>query len=135
MPGPCLKRALRWPAKPIAEKSSGQDGGEKTAAEKTAGEKTKVPAAALKTFTFPDGHISFAYPANWSIRTQPGPTLPGGPAEHGQVVLPNGAAIFRVYMDSPGFPSAFPSAEAARAWMDTVEYAQLKSLLMSVSYG
>lgn len=190
-------------------------GVEGSGAEKTAGEKTKVPAPALKTFTFPDGHISFAYPANWFIRIQPGPTLPGCPAEcveavlsvhhgkdvafivsgfygdgasgpvdrtvfesvpvtgltafegeptfgffrdshidvndhfymdvrpgaelvsgsidtgNGQVVLPNGSAIFRVYMDSPGFPSA----EAARAWMDTAEYAQLKALLMGVSYS
>jgi hypothetical protein len=182
--------------------------------ENAAGEKTKVPAPALKTFTFPDGHISFAYPANWSIRTQPGPTLPGssadcveavlsdhrgrdvafivsgfygdgasGPVERtvfdsapvpglaafegepafgffrdsfvdvndhfhmdvrpaaelvtgstasgsGQVLLPNGAAIFRVFMDSPGFASD----EDARAWMETPEYAQLKALLMSVSY-
>jgi hypothetical protein len=189
-------------------------GGEKTAGEKTAGEKNKAPAPALKTFTFPDGHISFAYPANWSIRTQPGPTLPGssadcveavlsdhrgrdvafmvsgfygdgasGPVErtvfdsapvlglaafegepafgffrdsfvdvndhfymdvrpaaelvtgsaasgNGQVLLPNGAAIFRVFMDSPGFPSD----EAASAWTQSPEYAQLKALLMSVSY-
>jgi uncharacterized protein (DUF1330 family) len=34
-------------------------------------------------------------------------------------------------MDSPGFPSE----EAARAWMTTAEYAQLKALLMSVSYS
>jgi hypothetical protein len=192
-----------------------QVGAERAGAEKAGGERTKVPAPALKTFTFPDGHISFAYPANWSIRTQPCPTLPGGPAEcveavlsdhhgkdvavivsgfygdgasgpvdrtvfdsapvpgltafdeeptfgffrdsfidvndhfymdvrpgaelvsgstssgSGQVVLPNGVAVFRVYMDSPGFPSA----EAARAWMTTAEYAQLKALLMSVSYS
>lgn len=189
-------------------------GAAEMAAEK-AGEKGKMPAPALKAFTFPDGHISFAYPANWSLRTQPGPTLPGGPAEcieavlsdhhgkdvalfvsgfygdgasgpgdrtvfdsapvpglaafegeptfgffrdrfidvndhfyleirpaaelvsgnvnsgTGQVLLPNGVAIFRVYMDSPGFPSA----EAASAWMDTPEYAQLKALLMSVAYS
>jgi hypothetical protein len=188
---------------------------ERAGAVNAAGDKGKVPAPALKTFTFPDGHISFAYPANWSLRTQPGPTLPGGPTEclevvlsdhrgrdvafivsgffgdgaagpvdrtvfdsapvpglaavegeptfgffrdsyvdvndhfyldirpaaelvsgnvnsgTGQVPLPNGAAIFRVYMYSPGFPSA----EAARAWMETAEYAQLKALLMSVAYS
>ena len=36
-----------------------------------------APAApvqpALKTFTFPDGHISFSYPGSWSVRTQRGP--------------------------------------------------------------
>lgn len=190
------------------------------AQDEKARDEAKVPAAALKTFTFPDGHISFAYPAHWSIRTQPGPivqdpTLPGEPGEcveailsdhrgkdvafmvsgfygdgtsgpvdrtvfdsapvpglagfegeptfgffrdsfldvndhfymdvrpsaqlasgstsggTSQVALPNGAAIFRIYMDSPGFPSA----DAASAWMDTQEYAQLKALLMSVSYS
>jgi hypothetical protein len=35
-----------------------------------------VPQAeALQTFTFPDGHISFAYPAGWSVRTEQGPYL------------------------------------------------------------
>lgn len=29
----------------------------------------KHAAPALKTFTFPDGHISFAYPATWTVRT------------------------------------------------------------------
>lgn len=199
----------------LKQVSADREGTEKAAGERTVGEKTKVPAPALKTFTFPDGHISFAYPANWSIRTQPGPTLPGSSADcveavltnhrgrdvafmvsgfygdgasgpvdrtvfdsapvpglaafegepafgffrdsfadvndhfymdvrpaaelvtgstasgNGQVLLPNGAAIFRVFMDSPGFPSD----EAARVWMQTPEYTQLKALLMSVSYS
>jgi hypothetical protein len=198
-----------------SERAGGERAGAAEMAAEMAGQKGKMPAPALKAFTFPDGHISFAYPANWSLRTQPGPTLPGGPAEcveavlsdhhgkdvalivsgfygdgasgpvdrtvfdsapvpglaafegeptfgffrdsfidvndhfylevrpaaelvsgnvnsgTGQVLLPNGAAIFRVYMDSPGFPSA----EAAKAWMDTPEYAQLKALLMSVAYS
>lgn len=36
---------------------------------------TPVPAPALKTFTFPDGHISFSYPAGWQVRTEQGPYL------------------------------------------------------------
>jgi hypothetical protein len=36
------------------------------------------PAPALKRFTFPDGHISFAYPASWTVSVAQGPTLPGG---------------------------------------------------------
>ena len=32
-------------------------------------------AAALETFTFPDGHISFSYPAGWTVRTGQGPYL------------------------------------------------------------
>lgn len=46
---------------------------------------SKVPASpkkqaspALKTFTFPDGHISFAYPETWRVRmVQPPAGLPG----------------------------------------------------------
>lgn len=32
-------------------------------------------AAALKSFTFPDGHLSFDYPADWSIETGQAPYL------------------------------------------------------------
>lgn len=32
-------------------------------------------AAALQTFTFPDGHISFAHPAGWTVKVKPGPAL------------------------------------------------------------
>lgn len=37
-----------------------------------------APAAAppaLQIYTFPDGHISFSYPAGWTVRTKPGPAL------------------------------------------------------------
>ncbi len=173
----------------------------------------KLKAKKVKTFTFPDGHISFQHPAGWSVTTAECPTVPGGPAAcveatirskgkavavmvsgfygdgasgpvdrtvfdaaavpglvafdgaptfgffkdsygdvndqyfmdlrradelvsgstgsgSGQLVLPNGVGIFRVYIDSPGFASD----TAAKAWMGTPEYAQLKALLMSVSY-
>lgn len=166
-----------------------------------------------KTFTFPDGHISFQYPAGWSVRTADCPTVPGGPAEcveatisskgkpiavlvsgfygdggvgpvvrtvfdeafvpglavsadeptfaffkdsygdvndqyfmnvskasdvvsgstgsgMAQVLLPNGVGVFRVHIDS-GMMST--DAEAM-AWMATAEYAQFKSMLMSLSY-
>ena len=179
---------------------------------------SKVPASSekhvspgLKTFTFPDGHISFAYPEAWTVRTvQPPAGLPGveaivadgagkdllilangvttgcagGPVSRrvfDQVPVPgmtapdstepnfgfvaesygNGAAYFmgladlrslnqgdgvaswcnlvttangglitRVLFDDP----AFPDAGAARAWMNTDQYAQLKALLVSLSY-
>ncbi len=32
-------------------------------------------AAAIETFTFPDGHVSFDHPAGWSVRTVQGPFL------------------------------------------------------------
>lgn len=35
-------------------------------------------APALKRFTFPDGHLSFAYPAGWTVTVAQGPTLPSG---------------------------------------------------------
>ncbi|WP_120521523.1 hypothetical protein [Arthrobacter celericrescens] len=167
----------------------------------------------VKTFTFPDGHISFQHPAGWSVRTAECPTIPGGPAEcveanimskgkpiavmvsgfygdgaagpvdrtvldsalvpglavseddptfaffkdsYGdvndhyfmtigkaseavsgsisggmpQVLLPNGVGVFRVYIDS----GKLANDAEARAWMATAEYAQFKSMLMSVSY-
>ena len=36
---------------------------------------TEPGAPKLATFTFPDGHISFEHPANWTIKTQQGPYL------------------------------------------------------------
>lgn len=36
---------------------------------------TGTPATALQVFTFPDGHISFSYPAVWTVRTGQGPYL------------------------------------------------------------
>ncbi|MFI2565268.1 hypothetical protein [Paenarthrobacter sp. NPDC018779] len=34
-----------------------------------------VQAPTLKTFTFPDGHISFKHPADWTVRTEQAPYL------------------------------------------------------------
>jgi hypothetical protein len=36
---------------------------------------TPPQAAPRQTFVFPDGHISFAYPDGWSVRTEQGPYL------------------------------------------------------------
>ncbi len=187
-----------------------------------------APAApvqpALKTFTFPDGHISFSYPAAWSVRTQRGPGVEGptsqpveavvsdgagadvlragsgalgigctgGPAhrtvldsaavpgmveadgtvpqfgfiverisgqdhyamavlnprdlQEGEVTshcsllfMGNGGATSQViFFDEPVHPnlrSAFSSQQAAQEWMATQEYAQLKSLMLSLKYS
>ena len=179
---------------------------------------SEVPASAgkhgspaLKTFTFPDGHISFAYPETWTVRTvHPPAGLPGvevtvadgagndllflangvtagctgGPVtrhvfDHKAVsgmTAPDGkkpvygfavessgdgdayfmgltdprslkegegvaswcnlvstanAGLFtRVLFGDPGFPNR----EAAKAWMATNQYTQLKALLVSLSY-
>jgi hypothetical protein len=177
---------------------------------------------ALKAFTFPDGHISFSYPASWSVRTERGPGREGpprqveaivsdrtgsdlfsvssgadaigctaGPAhrtvldkaatpgmreadgttplflfiveritgqdryamaimnprnlQEGDVgshctllVMGNGGALNRVIFDQPFYPvakSAFPNRQAAKAWMATEQYAQLKALIMSLRYS
>jgi hypothetical protein len=187
------------------------------------GQSPEVPATpaesvqqALKSFVFPDGHISFSYPASWSVRTQRGPgrdgppwqpveaivsdgtgddlfrvasgadgigcaagptkravldqaTVPGmreadgtipvfgfavensgredsyrmmlgrsSDVEEGDVgsacgllVMGNGGALAGVIFNQP----AFPSREAAKAWMATEQYAQLKALIMSLSYS
>lgn len=174
--------------------------------------------AARQTFTFPDGHISFTYPAGWTIRTEQGPYLTdeskagsvsaivtdgsgsevarvlsgmygdgaagrvkrtvidqapvpgitskepvhfgfvkdeiqptGGayyfmevrlahefqPAEtssgSNQVPLANGIMTASVIFDYEKQP-VFASIDAAKAWMATEQYVQLKALLLSLKY-
>lgn len=177
-------------------------------------------APALKSFTFPDGHISFSYPEDWSVRTVsggPGFESPpngaieaivadgrgddlirvasgadgigctAGPAnrtvldkstvpamrdaegtvpefaflvesvggqdwysmtvrqprylEEGEtssgcdiLTMGNGASITSVIFTTPPQP-AFAGREAARAWMATEQYAQLKALMLSLAYA
>lgn len=50
-----------------------------------------------------------------------------------QVKMPNGYMSARVIFDLNKQP-AFATPEAAKAWMRTTQYAQLKSMLLSVSY-
>jgi hypothetical protein len=190
-----------------------------------------VQPAALQTFTFPDGHISFKYPNGWSVRTEQGPYLSeetkagsvgvivsddagaevahvfsgfygdgtggwvkrtvldraavpgitdksGNPVEFGfaadqalpapgegtpaqpadslpsyfmdvrlssefqagerssgtnQIMMPNGVMSARVLFDFEKQPT-FATPEAAKAWMGSAQYAQLKALLLSLSY-
>ncbi|MCT9871307.1 hypothetical protein [Paenarthrobacter aurescens] len=200
---------------------------------------TQPPVAIPQRFTFPDGHLSFALPDGWSVKTEQGPyateadkaastiarvldnagtelavifngnygdgtaglvdrtildraVVPGvrdnsgelvefgfssnqsqyipyeGPPYEGmpsprtgpvegpptyimdvrksselkagisssgtnQVRVPNGIMSAYVQFDSTKNP-AFATPEAAKAWMNTTQYAQLKSLLLSLSY-
>ncbi|HEX9227534.1 MAG TPA: hypothetical protein VF885_12900 [Arthrobacter sp.] len=177
----------------------------------------KIVIPALKTFTFPDGHISFEHPSNWAIKTKQGPyvddtkkansieahiydetgnelafvasggygggaagpvnrtvldsqALPafpdGGESSHfaflvdtypfehpanyfmavvgkqfvtegeaasaGSVIRSgNGMSAAVVVFDTP----AFKSEAAAKAWMGTKQYSQLKALLTSLRYA
>ena len=172
----------------------------------------KHVSPALQTFTFPDGHISFAYPEAWTVRTVlppaglagveaivadasgndlltlangvnagctggpvsrqvfdqaavPGMTAPNGTEpsfgfvaesygkgdaffmgltdprslKEGEgvsswcnlVPTANGGLFTRVHFDDPGFPNK----GAAKAWMATDQYAQLKALLLSLNYA
>lgn len=180
---------------------------------------TEPVTPALQSFTFPDGHISFSYPAGWSVRTERGPGRDGppwqpvqaivsdgtgndllrvssgadgigcaaGPANRtvldkatapgmrqadgttpwfgfkvenvggedwfslslsrssdfdegevssgcGLLVMENGGAMAGAIFNPPP-QLAFPSREAAKAWMGSEQYSQLKALLMSVSYS
>lgn len=177
--------------------------------------------AGLQTFTFPDGHISFTYPAGWKVQTKQGPYLDEGskagsvqaavldqtgaevvsissgmygdgaagpvkrtvldqapvpgiidatgkPAEFGfaldevqpdgssyyfmdvrlaaeflpgqdssgsnQVPLGNGIMAAYVVFDYTRQP-VFATPDAAKAWMATEQYKQLKSLLLSLKYA
>jgi hypothetical protein len=181
---------------------------------------TEAPRAArLQTFTFPDGHLSFTYPAGWSVRTKQGPYLteeektgsvdalvydgsgvevasvlsgmygdgaagpvkrtvldrapvpgvsvkgqtpefgfavdeyldgdryyfmdvrnapefnPGqGNSGTNQVRLGNGMMVARVIFDFEKQPT-FVSPAAAKDWMATKQYSQLKALLLSLNYS
>jgi hypothetical protein len=173
-----------------------------------------APVAGATTFRFPDGHLSFSYPSNWSVRTvgEPGNAknlqgiqaviadatgnevasivssttagtasgpvqrtvldaapVPGLKDADGQqlafgfafdsfadqtdfhmsvrkegdfapsladsgsayVSFANGGAEAKVLFDSP----AFASVDAARAWMTSEQYGQLKRLLLSLQYS
>lgn len=173
---------------------------------------TEPASPALKNFTFPDGHISFAYPATWTVRTvlPPAGTAPGAKAivadgagndllilDNGSITgcasaptsrqvfdqvailgmtAPDGTEAFlgfavesdaggdeyrmglsnqhlkqgegvtsgctlvttgngglstSVLFNDPGFPDR----NAAEAWMATNQYAQLKALLVSLTYA
>lgn len=168
-------------------------------------------APALKTYMFPDGHISFTYPANWTVRTDIPGSIPGVKAVVSDgtgnelIALRNGyltgcasGPTSRVVLDQapvPGMAAAgataplfgfvvefsadgesygmglsdpryleqgdgvtsgcrlvttgngglttavlfndpeFTTRDAAKAWMATEQYAQLKALLMSVKYS
>ncbi|AXJ10134.1 hypothetical protein [Arthrobacter sp. PM3] len=175
---------------------------------------TAAPVAGVKTFTFPDGHLSFSYPSDWSIRMVGAPenaaklrgvqaviadatgnelasvtsstsaSSASGPvartvldaapvpglkdvdgeqlaagfafdsfadqsdfhmgvrkqrdfapsvteAGNSHVQFPNGGAEAKVLFGNP----AFPSVDAARAWMTTEQYSQLKRLLLSLKYS
>ena len=173
-----------------------------------------APVTGVKTFTFPDGHLSFSYPSEWSVRTVGAPGNAGklqgiqaviadatgnevasivsstnasnasGPVQRtvldaapvpglkdvdGQQLafgfafdsfadqtdfhmsvrkegdftpsvsdsgsaylsFANGGAEAKVLFGSP----AFASVDAARAWMTTEQYGQLKRLLLSLQYN
>ncbi|CAI3800410.1 hypothetical protein [Pseudarthrobacter sp. MM222] len=52
-----------------------------------------------------------------------------------QVLLPNGVLIGAVIVGERGVPTpAFKSPDAAKAWMGTQQYAQLKAMLLSLTY-
>lgn len=171
---------------------------------------------ALKSFTFPDGHISFSYPASWSVTTQRGPGRDGPPWQPVEAIVSDESGgdlysvssgadgigctagpVNRTVFDSAAVPGmrevdgttpmfafiaenagdrewyvmavmnprnlqegdvgssctllsmenggaqnrvifkqpAFPTRQAAKAWMATKQYAQLKALIMSLNYS
>lgn len=54
------------------------------------------------------------------------------------LIMGNGGAFNQVIFDQPLYPeakSAFPNRQAAKAWMATEQYAQLKALIMSLKYS
>ena len=206
--GPAASAASSAPAATPAPTSSATSG-TPSAATPTAG-----AVAGVKTFTFPDGHVSFSYPSNWSVRTVGSPENAGklqgvqaviadatgnelasivsstnasnasGPVARtvldaapvpglkdvdgeqlafgfafdsfadqsdfhmsvrkerdfapsvsnsgsAYISFANGGAEAKVLFGNP----AFASVDAAKAWMTTEQYIQLKRLLLSLKYS
>jgi hypothetical protein len=73
------------------------------------------------------GYLHFSMGIRRSEEFAPGYASSGSP----QFLLPNGALVARVTFEDV----AFPSVDAAKAWMRTAQYAQLRALLLSVRYG
>lgn len=182
-------------------------------------------APMMKTFTFPDGHVSFTHPASWTVTVKPGPALnpeaqktsfdatvvdasgsevahvlsgmygdgaagpvtrtvldhapvpgindtrgestefgfaydelPGEGSTAGpyyfmdvrraheflptqavsgsnQVLLPNGVLTAVVVLGGSASKPAFASPAAAKAWMESEQYAQLRAMLLSLMYS
>ena len=70
-----------------------------------------VQAPTLKTFTFPDGHLSFEYPADWTIRTEQGPYA--APEDQANSVIARvsdgaGSEVARVFNGNYGDGTAGP---------------------------
>lgn len=202
--------------------SSGTSPSATASASGSAAPSTTAPPA-KQTYTFPDGHISFSYPAGWTVKTKPGPALnpdaqknsfdaaitdqsgqevarvlsgmygdgAAGPAKRtvldhapvpaindvrgeaaefgfaydeypgntspayyfmdvrraseflaavdssgsNQVQLPNGILTASVIFGDSPTQQTFASPDAAKAWMGTEQYAQLKALLLSLTYS
>lgn len=73
------------------------------------------------------GYLHFSMGIRRSEEFAPGYASSGSP----QFLLPNGALVARVIFEDV----AFPGVDAAKAWMRTGQYAQLRALLLSVRYG
>lgn len=61
-------------------------------------------APARKVFTFPDGHISFSYPEDWSVRIQRGPGRDGPPWQPAEAIVSDstGDDLLRVSSGADG---------------------------------
>ena len=206
--GPAASAASSAPAATPTPTSSAASG------TPSAATPTSSAVAGVKIFTFPDGHVSFSYPSNWSVRTVGSPEnagklqgvqaviadatgnelasvvsstnastasgpvartvldaapVPGLKDADGEqlafgfafdsfadqsdfhmsvrkerdfapsvsnsgsayISFANGGAEAKVLFGSP----AFASVDAAKAWMTTEQYSQLKRLLLSLKYS
>jgi hypothetical protein len=60
---------------------------------------------------------------------------PTGTSGTNQVILPNSVLSAAVVFGEKAFTPAFASPDAAKAWMGTEQYAQLKAMLLSLHYA
>src|SRR5919205_3530608 len=85
------------------------------------GAKTNA-APALKTFTFPDGHISFAYPAGWTVRT----VLPPAGVPGVEAIVADGAGNDLLSVGY-GFTAGCTGGPVSRRVLDQAEVQGLTS--------
>lgn len=78
-------------------------------------------APALKRFTFPDGHVSFSYPADWTVATAAGPKLPGGNAHSRIASVRDASGNVLATIQSGAYEGDASGPVASRAVIDQAE--------------
>lgn len=87
---------------------------------------SQAPATAAKSFTFPDGHLTFSYPGDWTVRlARSGPPSNPGGADPVQAILADGTGNELLGVTS-GADAVDASGPVLRTVLDTAPVPGLK---------